>query len=243
MCTVTFIPRERGFLLGMNRDEHWERGRKSFPPTIRQDAVFPLDEKGGTWIAVNASGIAFAILNRNGNAFTKTHSRGDVIPQLIQSRNLKDTSDQINISTLDGTLPFTLLIFSAHDQQILERIWDGKQLSSALHPWALHHWFSSGLSDERAKQHRSELVLHAESDGDVHSLAWMRRLHQAHGTAAGPFSICVHREEVGSVSYTEITASTVGVTMSYWPGPPCQIEWATARALTLPSLRRETTRR
>ena len=235
MCTVTFIPRHHGFLLGMNRDEQWERGRKSFPPTVTQDAIFPRDEQGGTWIAVNASGIAFAILNRNGSVRTKTRSRGDVIPQLIQSRNLKDTSDQINISTLDGTLPFTLLIFSAHDRQILERIWDGKQLSSALHPWALHHWFSSGLSDEEAKRCRLQIVSGSQSEGDFGSLEWLRRLHRAHGNSPGPFSICVHREKVGSVSYTEVSADAEQITMSFWTGPPCRHQSVQSR-VTLPTV-------
>jgi hypothetical protein len=236
MCTVTFIPRDRGFLLGMNRDEQWERGRKSFPPTVTQDAIFPRDEKGGTWIAVNAFGMAFAILNRNGTSFSKTRSRGDVIPQLLRSDTLSAAYDRTRSLQLEGTLSFTLLIFSSEDQQVSEQVWDGQGLSSASHPWALRHWFSSGLSDEEANRHRSRIVLDSESEVDFASPAWLRRLHRTHGNAPGPFSICVHREQVGSVSYTEVTTDPEQITMSYLTGPPCQNQSEGIR-LTLPSAR------
>ena len=45
----------------------------------------------------------------------------------------------------------------------------------------------------------------------IASLAWMRRLHRSHVPAPGPFSICVHREDARTVSYTEIEAASGAV--------------------------------
>jgi hypothetical protein len=236
MCTVTFIPREHGFILGMNRDERRERGRLSLPPAVEENAIFPRDGDGGTWIGVNASGIAFAILNRNGTKFPKTRSRGDVIPRLLASGNLSSASERLATSDLTGTLSFTLLILSAREQQVSEHVWDGKMLAAMHHVWAPRHWFSSGLSDQKATEHRSELVAAAATEGDHASLEWMRRLHRAHGNAPGPFSICVHRPEVGSVSYTEITAEPERITMAYCVGPPCQNASSQVIPLELPIL-------
>jgi hypothetical protein len=236
MCTVTFIPRDRGFILGMNRDERWERGQRSYPPAVIQNAIFPGDAQGGTWIGVNASGLAFAILNRNGDTFRKTHSRGDVIPRLISSQNVNEAYERLRGVDLAGTLSFTLLIFSLTEQQVHEHIWDARVLATIRHPWTPRHWFSSGLSDEKAKERRSQLITEARTEPDYASLAWIRRLHRAHGVAPGPFSICVHREEVGSVSYTEITAKPERITMAYCVGPPCQNESTLTTPLALPLL-------
>jgi hypothetical protein len=197
--------------------------------------MFPRDAEGGTWIAANASGIAFTILNRNGARRPKNQSRGDVIPQLVSSRSLKDASERLRTLDVIGTLSFTLMIFSAPEEQLSEHIWDGELLRATNYEWAARNWFSSGLSDQTAKEHRSEIVVAGKGDDNYGSLEWMRRLHRAHGTAPDPFSICVHRQEVGSVSYTEIIAEPDRITMFYWAGSPCQSQSATPIHLTLPS--------
>jgi hypothetical protein len=49
----------------------------------------------------------------------------------------------------------------------------------------------------------------------------MRRLHQNHGAAAGPFSICVHRDDAATLSYTEVEVTSRELVMRYRPGQPC----------------------
>ena len=50
---------------------------------------------------------------------------------------------------------------------------------------------------------------------------WVRNLHQSHDPVPGPFSICVHREEAATVSYTEVRCSGQRISMSYRGGSPC----------------------
>ena len=53
------------------------------------------------------------------------------------------------------------------------------------------------------------------------SVSWVRNLHQSHDPVPGPFSICVHREDAATVSYTEVCCSEEGISMSYRNGSPC----------------------
>ena len=68
MCTLTFIPKPKGYLLGMNRDERLLR-ELALPPAATTvsslPAVYPRESGGGTWIGSNAAGITFALLNQN----------------------------------------------------------------------------------------------------------------------------------------------------------------------------------
>jgi hypothetical protein len=53
MCTLTFIAKPQGYLLGMNRDERLTR-ELALPPeavnTTSLPAVYPHESGGGTWI-------------------------------------------------------------------------------------------------------------------------------------------------------------------------------------------------
>src|SRR3954464_1119537 len=92
MCTLSFIPTERGYLVAMNRDEQISR-ETALPPQIFGDALYPRDPGGsGTWIGVNSFGITLALLNRNlsGTPHAKLRSRGDVIPALVGSSSLPE---------------------------------------------------------------------------------------------------------------------------------------------------------
>src|SRR4051812_9824549 len=88
MCTVTFLPRKRGYLLGMNRDELRTRAR-GLPPAIHRvdscSALYPSEPGGGTWISLNNSGVTFALINWYAaprRVTTKVVSRGSVITSI-----------------------------------------------------------------------------------------------------------------------------------------------------------------
>src|SRR6266700_456283 len=97
MCTLTFVANEGGYLLGMNRDEKITRGHASPPAVVESGpsrAVYPQDVEGGTWMAANDGGNAFALLNWNdvGVVHRKVRSRGCVIPSLISAASTRDAT-------------------------------------------------------------------------------------------------------------------------------------------------------
>ena len=66
MCSVSFVPRDDGFVLAMNRDELFSRAA-ALPPEVRSlgklAALCPREPAGGTWVGVNTAGMAFSLIN------------------------------------------------------------------------------------------------------------------------------------------------------------------------------------
>ena len=223
MCTLSFSPTRNGLLLAMNRDESLGREVAYVPQiaTLKTTrAVYPRETTGGTWIAVNDHGLLFALLNKNGGSNVRRRSRGDVIPNLISSRDLAEVEDRLRFIETSGMLPFTLIAFDANACSIRQMTWDGEGIAMESIPWTARHWFSSSLSDLDAAAVRGRTCAifreHFVMNADT-----LRELHRSHSPGPGPFSICVHRPEVGSVSYSEIEIARERVAFSYAAGPPC----------------------
>jgi transport and Golgi organization protein 2 len=247
MCTLTVVTGNGTYRIAMNRDEKITRGA-GLPPQIHEfdgtRVICPGDGTGGAWIAVNEYGIALALLNWNDIgppriAADKTRSRGRVIPALIDSRSLSQLHAVFDISNFKGMLPFRLVGVFPLERKIREWRWDSAQLESQVHLWESRHWFSSSLSDQQAEAMRGAACRNAWSEKDAGSLSWLRRLHASHATGPGPFSVCVHREEVKTLSYSEIECMSAGIRLEHFLGSPCDmgrchsIEIRRARSLDL----------
>ncbi|HEX4486805.1 MAG TPA: NRDE family protein [Terriglobales bacterium] len=227
MCTFSFIARQNGCLLAMNRDERIARGA-GHPPSIHKvgdiHAAYPNDGAGGTWIAANDHGVALALLNWNDSAthMVKTASRGKVIPSLIGSNSLLLFRDTIRRLDLQGMLPFRLIVIFSSETKVCQWDWDGSFLHSHDHPWEVRHWFSSSLSDRRAEDIRGAACQQAWRESDSGSKAWLQRLHAEHVDGEGAFSLCVHRQKVQTLSYSVIECTPHDVEFAHTIGSPCQ---------------------
>jgi hypothetical protein len=228
MCTLSCIPSEAGYLVGMNRDERFSRTR-SLPPEIFDNAIYPHEPSGGTWLAVNTNGLTLAVLNRNedGPLPAKQRSRGELIPAMIASECLADVQRHLVAFDIRGMYPFRLVAISQHDREICEWQW-GTKLNRLNFEWQPRHWYSSGISDLEANRGRSAVVQEAWKDPDAGSIPWLRRLHRSHVPQPGAYSICVHRSDAASVSYSEIEVTSSGVDFRYASGSPCEAEGFTS---------------
>jgi hypothetical protein len=229
MCTLSVVTRDDGYLLGMNRDERVERGA-GLPPAAHEvggvRAIYPTDGAGGTWIAANEDGVTLALLNWNHSAIPRTdtdkiRSRGLVIPAVIGSRSLAQFLAAMDVLELHGMLSFRLVGIFPSEKEICEWRWCSGQVELLHHRWELRHWFSSSLSDEQAESRRGAACQDAWTDPDAGSAQWLRRLHGAHGDSPGPFSICVHRSDVRTLSYSEIEYSPGRLRVGHFLGSPC----------------------
>jgi len=228
MCTLTVVTSNDTYLMAMNRDEKIARGTGS-PAEIHEfdgtRAIYPGDGDGGTWIATNQYGVTLALLNWNDIAprgiATKTRSRGRVIPALIDSRSLSDLHEVFDVSNFKGMMPFRLVGVFPSEQDIWEWRWNSSQLQFRVHEWKLQRWFSSSLSDEWAETLRGTECRNAEHDSDAGSVQWLRRLHASHTGCPGPFSLCVHREDVKTLSYSEVMVTPGMVQMGHVRSSPC----------------------
>jgi hypothetical protein len=107
------------------------------------------------------------------------------------------------------------------EQAIGEWRWDSSQLTFQDHSWHSRHWFSSSLSDRQAESCRGTACHNAQKESDAGSASWLRRLHASHAGGAGPFSLCVHRGDVKTLSYSEVMVTPTVVQMGHFRGSPC----------------------
>lgn len=227
MCTVSFVPRKNGYLLAMNRDE--KRSRASGLPPARvvsggREVICPTEPGGGTWIALNDAQTTFALINwYSVKASVKTHavSRGVVVKSMAAEVSPAGTSLILAGLPLKQINPFRLIGIFGAQREICEWRWDLKTLSRERPPWNSQQWISSGFDEPEAQRARSKTFQVALGLKTAGSLAWLRRLHRSHAPFCGRFSICMHRTDAVTVSYTEVNVSSRRATMSHYNQTPC----------------------
>ena len=229
MCTLTFLPSKNGYLAAMNRDELKERVT-AIPPSLHQQdsnvLLYPHEPSGGTWIAANSSGDLFALMNANASnpdaLPIKSVSRGGIIPAVLPANDLYDVDRRLAELKLWGMHPFRLFGIFREAREISQWSWDGTRLISRRHEWIRNHWFSSSRSDSRAEIERGRACEISWRKDAPDSVAWLRSLHSSHIPDAGAFSVCVHRPDAATVSYTEVECGPRELRMSYLAGSPCE---------------------
>jgi hypothetical protein len=228
MCTVTFAPNKKGYALAMNRDELLTRVTAK-PPARKMIkgclVIAPSEPGGGTWISVNGRGICLTLINWYAiAAHVRDHSlsRGEVIKAARTADSRKFVDDVLDKLPLQRINPFRLIGFFPGTKKITEWQWNLRQLVSKNHQWDLRQWVSSGFDEATAQRVRATTFREAQQQSDASSLAWLRRLHRSHLPAVGPFSICMHRTDAATLSYTEVVVALSQATMSYQSGAPCE---------------------
>ena len=243
MCTVTFIAQQRGYCLGMNRDEKLAR-RAGLPPAKRRVngrvVVCPSEPGGGAWIALNDHGATLALINWysiTARVADNVISRGEV----INAVNVAVSPDSADLTLaalpLPHINPFRLIGIFPSTGEIAEWRWNLDQLVRKNHRWETRQWISSGFAEITAQRERSKTFQKAQRQKSAGTLDWLRRLHRSHSPRTGPFSTCMHRADAVTVSYTEVTFSPRKASMRYSAGPPCQGSVCSARPFHLPPLR------
>lgn len=227
MCTVSFLPSSRGFFLAMNRDEKKSRVQ-ALPPRLRRAGscrcLYPSEPGGGSWVGVNDRGLTLALINwyeKPQAARAGSLSRGVVIPHLLCAEDLEAAAALLSELPLKRIKPFRLIAISASQEAIREWRWDGKALKTQKPGWRRRHWFSSGFDENLANRKRRGAVNAKAGATSAGTPAWLRQLHRSHHPARGAFSICMHRDDAETVSYTEIATTGRQAKMRYAPGAPC----------------------
>jgi hypothetical protein len=116
---------------------------------------------------------------------------------------------------------FRLIAIIPSERAVLRWNWNGIHLKRTTGSWDVGHWFSSSASDNRAEELRGRTCSRASDEPNAGSVAWIRQLHRSHENGPGAFSICVHRELVETLSYTEVLCTRDEVSMVHSIGNPC----------------------
>lgn len=226
MCTVTLIARQAGYALGMNRDEKLARVSALPPQKVRLrncEALFPSEPAGGTWAGVNSFGITLALINwysARDYVQGKVVSRGDIVRNLLAGDSLETIAGSLSRQPLEAVNPFRLIgVFP--EKRVVEWQWNLNRLETHEHSWRTHVWISSGFDEPGAQHVRGIIFAKALRDPDAETLPWLRRLHASHSPKAGPYSICMHRDDAATVSYTEIEMNARTAALRYAACAPC----------------------
>jgi hypothetical protein len=169
-------------------------------------------------------------------------SRGEVIKKLVGISTSDEISTAVKKLPLRKLRPFRLIAVAPREMRVIEWRWNLRRLTRRDHEWQRQHWFSSGFDERRAELERGKICasfvvpLRRDDPGKRetsrrgrragvnaagYSLKWLRRLHRSHEPERGPFSICMHRPDAATVSYTEVSVQNRHVIMRYRPGPAC----------------------
>ena len=228
MCTLSFVPKASGFLLGMNRDEQRTRAR-GLPPGVRRcgelDVLYPSEPGGGTWVGINEAGVCAALINwyaRPQCTSEPAFSRGEIIPRLLSCDTLEKAERSLLRLPLAKLNPFRLILIKSRDNIILEYRSGGTGAERVDHPWSFGHWFSSGHDEASASRIRGDVCRDAAEASDAGTTSWLERLHASHDPEAGADSVCVHRDDAVTVSFTILEVSGVSASMSYHDRSPCE---------------------
>jgi len=228
MCTVTFISRKTGYLVGMNRDEKLTRVA-GLPPRKRiidgRIVTYPSEPTGGTWISLNDAGVTFALINWY-SVLTKPKghwaSRGEIIPSICTALGPHTIDRQLAALPLKSIKPFRLIGIFKSSHQVKEWQWDLKRLLSKDHEWKPQQWISSSFDEPSAQKIRGRTFREFRSQAYPGTINWLRRLHSSHSPSCGPFSTCMHRDDATTVSYTEICVSSGEYFLSHLCNSLCQ---------------------
>ncbi|HZT59111.1 MAG TPA: NRDE family protein [Pyrinomonadaceae bacterium] len=233
MCTVSWLRIPGGYELFCNRDERHAR-KLAAPPAVRETRgvrfVAPADgDAGGTWIGVNEAGLTLCLLNRYEDAPSLRsdaaprddyRSRGLLLAGLMDCASVSQVRARVAGADLSRHRPFTLAAISADEPALLVR-WKNNERSfdadgDASMPLTSSTYRTGGVIAARKLLFRRMV----EESGAV-SPAMLRDFHGSHHPERGPFSVCMHREDAATVSFSRVRVGGGTVEFSYQPGPPC----------------------
>jgi hypothetical protein len=228
MCTVSWLHHPGGYDLFCNRDEKLFRARAEAPRVrVRRSVrcLAPQDPAGGgTWIGVNEFGVSLCLLNAYVKGRTGTESRGLLVHSLLHHRTSSEAVRAAYRTDLRDFAPFTLLA--------IEPEWPPRILTwDALHKIVLpdaRSWnplTSSSVDLDGATQRRRAAFPRRR---DVDSLT---AFHKSHAPRPGPRSVCMHRDDAETVSFSRIQVNGSRVQFDYTAGAPCTTDFCTRTTL------------
>ncbi len=232
MCTISWLIRPSGYRVFFNRDEQKSRPRARVPGIQQEnsvDAIMPIDPQGGgTWVAVNAYGLTFALLNFYQGRLPKGRliSRGQLVKACAGFNTAKDAIAYIESLNLAKYAPFSLLCFEPEENRthvVLLR-WDGKKILRSEEHCPL---ISSAVRYDEV--YSSRISVYHDVMGELPSVDASEerhegdyvRLHQSHAPNRSAESICMHRDDAETVSFSQINVDAEHIEFYYADGAPC----------------------
>jgi hypothetical protein len=236
MCTVTWVHQDGGYQLLCNRDERRTRAQAFAPAVHMRDGVrfiAPIDgDLGGTWIATNEFGLSLCLLNGPRSAGDPPRlSRGLVILKLISASSADEVSHRIRQLDLRGFASFTVVTLQMAEPARVTN-WTDVELGAGDSDTGMLSSSSFDPEGVRAERLREfERRMAGKSDGEV-----LQAFHASHSPQGGPYSVCMHREDAETVSFSSVNVTTSEVSYFYTPAAPCRRQGGERKTLEIRTL-------
>lgn len=220
MCSVSWWIDDFGYQIFFNRDEQKTRASALPPQAFMQQktqVLMPVDPVGkGSWISLNEHGLSLCLLNNYQGKKPEGElvSRGKLLKRLSSEATIANVEQHFNQLLLDQFAPFTLLAFEFANNKVRSFEWNGETVSI---DYATSPCISSAVDLEKVSIYRQTAyeALPIETADDL--LAFHSQHHPKHSH----LSVCMHREDAQTVSFTCIQVSNESMKIGYVPGSPC----------------------
>lgn len=219
MCTASWLIGPEGYDLLFNRDELHTRPIALPPRRGERNGVrflAPLDPLGGgTWIAANELGLCLFLLNRRPNREPRAPqaSRGLIPLALIDASEIGEIGRRAAALDLGRYRPFTLGAIAPGGPPVVFA-WTGDALdvTDARPPLVSSSVGDDSLFAERRATYPKVLL----------SIRKLLAYQRSHGSGPSAASVCMHREDAQTVSFSRVRVTGSRVRLGYAPGSPCE---------------------
>ena len=241
MCTLSWIRDNESYQVFFNRDEQRSRSQAQPPQCVDHSGVpvlLPLDpDGGGSWISVNGHGLSLCLLNYYQGTIPhsgkKLISRGKLLRSLAHTGNIESLNELILTTDLTHYAPFTLVAFQIKPDQRLpqEKIfqWDGAEIHRSQPENMItsssvkfdevskqrQQFYAQNVSSSPCSEHEIKHKIKNSTDKHI-------SFHASHGTEKNHRSVCMHREDARTVSFSHILVTKSHVEFRYHDGSPCE---------------------
>lgn len=247
MCTVTWLLQKNGYQIFFNRDELKTR-RIAHPPAMGKlngvNYIAPTDaDAGGSWLGVNQFGLSLGLLNyyhgrmNHSDPAKEYISRGLLLTSLVDSTTQSEVIQHLNRLDLHNYRPFILVIWEP-GKTVAACTWDHSRETVQIEKNAILPLTSSSFNAGQVIGDRRVLFQKLASDYHKMDTDFLFSFHQSHLPEAGPYSVCMHREDAHTVSFSRIIVTPEKIEFHYTPGSPCQN--TALPPVTLPRIRKRT---
>ena len=198
---------------------------------------------GGSWVVVNELGLSLCLLNyyQGASPPPPLTSRG----QLLMSLSHHDSLDALDAALTEIELkcyaPFSLIAFATIAEQAAGKKvtqgyrWDGEQLHCFQPASPLS---SSSVHWRQVLPSRAEAYPQGE---DINHSDRLLDYHHSHRPGKSHLSVCMHREDAKTVSFSHVEVSRDTIRFNYKDGSPCEMS-GYSHSLALAPVYRPTSR-
>jgi hypothetical protein len=228
MCTVSWLRSAGGYELFCNRDERHTR-KLARPPGVRAargvQFIAPTDgDHGGAWLGVNQFGLTLNLLNRYDDlqpgGGRDYRSRGLLLNSLLDCQSLAEFAARIVRAQLARYRPFTLLALLPGEPAMLAH-WDGRLRSIEHFAEAARPLVSSAYRPLAVAAARRQLFWRMAAAAGRLTPELCHDFHHSHAPERGPLSVCMHRADAATVSFSHIKVTERMIEFAYRGQAPC----------------------